>query len=62
VKNATHDSIETQYESGKMKSQAQWLIPVIPAFLRLRQEDHGESEATLSYRARPCFKIHDINE
>jgi hypothetical protein len=31
------------------------LMPVIPAFWRLRQED-SESEANLNYRRRPCFK------
>jgi hypothetical protein len=32
-------------------SQAQWFTPVIPAFGRLRQEDH-ELEASLDYTAR----------
>jgi hypothetical protein len=36
-------------------SQAWWCTPVIPAFRRLRQEDHG-FEASLGYLVRPYLK------
>lgn len=32
-----------------------WLIFIIPAFGRLREEEHQEFEATLLYIERPCL-------
>jgi hypothetical protein len=37
-----------------------WYMPVMPAFGRLRQEDH-KLEATLGYIARPCLKTKQQN-
>lgn len=37
-------------------SWAPWHTPVVPAFKRLRQEDFGETKASLGYKARPCLK------
>jgi hypothetical protein len=37
------------------ESWALWLMPVIPVFGRLRQEDHG-LKASLGCIARPCLK------
>ena len=46
-----------------IECRAWWLMPVIPALGRLRQEDRCEFETSLGYRselkasiARPCLK------
>jgi hypothetical protein len=53
--------VHTQKKGRHMPTQKlvygwmQWYISVIPAFLRLRQEDHN-FETNLGYIARPCLK------
>jgi hypothetical protein len=36
-------------------SQVWWYTPILPAPVRLKQEDY-KFKASLGYKARPCFK------
>lgn len=43
------------------KSQAWWLMPIIPALKRLRQEDCHKFKVKLGYIVRPSFKNNNKN-
>lgn len=42
-------------DEGAEGGQVQWYTSVIPAFGKIRQEDH-EFETSVSYIGGPCFK------
>jgi hypothetical protein len=48
-------TMDFYYAIKRSGGQVYWCTSVIPALVRLRQED-SEFKASLSYRVRPCLK------